>query len=362
MDACEARENATAQDAFSSISRGSEGNGSMGIFEEQISAQPASVEALLEAEVPALDPLRPIVFTGIGTSLHACRIAASWAAMLTRGRIRPVSVESHELALIGSLTSVDQVVVVSHRGTKRYPNQVLQQGRAVGATTLAITGFGVSHLDANFVLRTCPDERAGTHTVSYVSALTVLGRLLGAIPGVDDGRRLGDALRTVPDAQRRTIDDHTPGQLACHLERHSPLLITGSGLDAITADEAALKLKEGAYRWAEGMSVEFALHGTPAVFAPPMAAVCIRPGHEDGNRTADLIRLLTRIGARAYIAGDGSDDDLWFASVDPLVRPLVAVVAFQRLVGSLARLVGSSPEAIHTDVEPWRSAILSVQL
>lgn len=133
-------------------------------------------------------------------------------------------------------------------------------------------------------------------------------------------------------------------------------------MDAITADEAALKLKEGTYRWTEGMSVELALHGTPAVFAPPMAAVCIRPGHKDGNRTVDLTRLLTAIGAVACTAGDGPDDDLWFASADPLVRPLVAVVAFQRLVASLARLVGSSPEAIHTDAEPWRSAMLGVPL
>jgi glucosamine--fructose-6-phosphate aminotransferase (isomerizing) len=334
----------------------------MGIFEQQIGRQPEAVQALLDADVPQLDPQRPVVLTGIGTSLHACRVAASWAAILTGGRLRPIAVESHELALTGSLTPDDQIVVVSHRGTKRYPNDVLRLGREIGARTVAISGLGAADLDADVVLRTCEDERAGTHTVSYVTALTLLARLLGAMPGVDDDGRLAGALRTVPDAQRSTIDSPTAGTLASRLVDHSPLLITGSGLDAITADEAALKLKEGAYRWAEGMSVEFALHGTPAVFAPPMAAVCIRPDHDDGGRTADLAGLLEAIGVVGCTAGDGPDDDLWFAPVDTLVRPLVAIVAFQRLVASLAPLVGSSPESIRTDAEPWRSAILRVQL
>jgi glutamine---fructose-6-phosphate transaminase (isomerizing) len=332
------------------------------VFEEQIAAQPEAVEAVLAKEVPPLDSQRPVVFTGIGTSLHACRVAAGWAAMVSRGRVRPVAVESHDLALLGSLTPLDQVVVVSHRGTKRYPNEVLRQARVVGAMTVAVTGFGAPDPDADVVVRTCPDERASTHTVSYVTALAVLGLLLGATPGVDDERRLVTALRQVPEAQRRTLDSSGPEELAVRLLPHGPLLVTGSGLDAVTADEAALKLMEGTYRWAYGMSVEFALHGTPAVFTPKMAALCIRPGHDDGRRTDDLRSLLGKIGALVCTVGDEEGDDLWFAPVDVLVRPLVAVVAFQRLVVSLAQLVGSSPETTHVEVEPWRSAILDVKL
>lgn len=333
----------------------------MSIFEEQILSQPTAVESALGAEVPSLDPERPIVFTGIGTSLHACRVAATWAAMLSGGRLRPVAIESHELALLGSLTSADQVVVVSHRGTKRYPNQVLSLARSVGAMTVAITGLGVPEPNADTIVRTCLQERASTHTVSYVTALTVLGLLVAAIPGVDKPR-LRDALQQVPEAQRRMLTAPAPEDLAARLVAYNPLLLTGFGLDAITAAEAALKLKEGTYYWAEGVSVEFALHGTPAAFAPPLAAILIRPEKDDGGRTHDLSRLLMKIGIPVFTAGHQDDDDLWFAKVDMLARPLVAIVAFQRLVASMARLVGSNPEATRADVEPWRSAILKVEL
>ncbi len=334
----------------------------MGAFDEQIAAQPAAVEALLRVEVPALDPARPIVLTGIGTSLHACRVAASWATMLTGGRIRPVAVEAHELALQRSITAADQIVVVTHRGTKRYPNEVLRQGRSLAATTIAITGHGAPEPDTDFVLRTCDDETSSTHTVSYVAALTMLGRLLSAIDGVDEDGALSAALRAVPEAQRRTLAGPAPDLVARRLAAHSPLLITGSGLDAITADEAALKYKEGTYRWAEGMSVEVALHGTPAAFASPMAAICVRPAHDDGGRTSELARLLAAVGVAVVGAGDGPDDDLRFAPVPVLARPLVAIVALQRLVASVARLVGSSPETTRADEEPWASAIGEIEL
>src|SRR5947209_17426516 len=144
-------------------------------YDEQIASQPAAVEDVLSrVEVPALDPDRPLIFTGIGTSLHACRVAAEWVADLSGGANRPVAVQAHEFALLGRLNRDDQVVVVSHRGTKRFPNEVLARVREAGATSVLVTGFGAEHPAGDHVLRTCADERAGTHTVSYLTALSVL--------------------------------------------------------------------------------------------------------------------------------------------------------------------------------------------
>ena len=59
-----------------------------------------------------------------------------------------------------------RVVVVSHRGNKHRPNEVLAKARAVGAPTTTITGEGPAAPEADVVLRTCPQEQARTHTVS----------------------------------------------------------------------------------------------------------------------------------------------------------------------------------------------------
>ncbi|WP_433499196.1 hypothetical protein ACQP1K_02215 [Sphaerimonospora sp. CA-214678] len=54
--------------------------------------------------------------------------------------------------------------------------------------------------------------------------------------------------------------------------------------------------------------------------------------------------------------------DLPFVPVPDLIRPLVAIVPFQRLVSLVAARTGASPDLTHLEAEPWTSAIRSVKL
>jgi glutamine---fructose-6-phosphate transaminase (isomerizing) len=330
-------------------------------YDEQLASQADAVAAVLgSVEVPILDPALPLLFTGIGTSLHACRVAAYWIQELSGGRLNPPALESHELALHGSIRPGDQIVVVSHRGTKRFPNSVLDRAQAAGATTVLVTGSGNPKPGGDFVLRTCPDERAGTHSVSYVTALAVLAKLISRMLG-SEAAAFSRSLESVPGAIRDTLALPAPTEIPARLVNREPLLVAGYGIDAITAQEAALKLKEGSYLWAEGMSEEFALHGTPAVFDSRMAAILIEPGRDDGGRYPELRQLLLQLGLEVISSGTG-EVDLPFAEVDYLLRPMVSIVPLQRLVAELARQRGSNPDRIHAEAEPWASAVGAVQL
>lgn len=332
-------------------------------FDEQIAAQPEAVRDVLQrVEPPVLDPERPVIFTGIGTSLHACRIAADWAAELSNGQVRPLAVEAHGLALRAPLCAEDQVVVVSHRGNKQFPTRVLSRANAVGARTVAVTGFGTREITADDVVRTCADERAATHTVSYLTALTALGLLVVRLVGDNRGSYLSTALARVPDLLDRVLEQSAPMAAAESLIGHAPLLVAGFGLDAVTAAETALKLKEGTYLWAEGMSVEAALHGPAAVYEPPAAMIVIAPASDDGGRIAELRRLGGHLGLPVVTCASDDDTDLRFPSSPALVQPMVAIVALQRLVAELARRRGSNPDTIRSDEEPWASAMRAVQL
>jgi glucosamine--fructose-6-phosphate aminotransferase (isomerizing) len=332
-------------------------------FDEQIAAQPDAVAAALDQPVPTLDLARPIVFTGIGTSLHACRVAAAWVRLLTDGRVRPVALDAYDVALTEPLRAEDQLIVVSHRGNKRYPAQVLAKARAVGAATLAVTGQSDVDIPATTVLRTCAQERASTHTVSYTTALAVLARLIVESVG-EPAVQFREGLRAVPAALATTLalPLSEASVRALSDDTRSIALVVGAGLDAITAEEAALKIKEGTYRWAEGMGAEFALHGPPAVFTDATVGYLIRPASPDGERVAALARLLARIGGKAFIAGSDADADLPFAAVHPLCRPFVVVAPFQRLVSAAAALLGSNPDLTHLEAEPWGSAISEISL
>jgi glucosamine--fructose-6-phosphate aminotransferase (isomerizing) len=330
-------------------------------LDEQIASQPQAVRNLLERlEVPALNLQRPLIFTGIGTSLHACRIAAAWVTILTAGGVRPVAINAHSLALNTLLRATDQVVVVSHRGTKHFPQAALDRARHMGATTVAIVGEGAPEPEAGTVIRTCPEERSGTFTVSYITALVVLGHLAAHCVG-SRGEALLSALATVPEAIEQTLALPAPVAQAERIAGREPLLITGFDLDAVTAAEAALKLKEGTYRWAEGMEVEMALHGPPAAFRAGMGAITITPASDDGGRTQALRTLLQDLGVEALTCGD-QDEDLRFAPVSQLVRPLVAIVPLQRLTAEYACISGTNPDDVHRDVEPWKTAMGRVVL
>lgn len=330
-------------------------------FDEQVAGQARAVaDALGSVEVPALDRGRPLLFAGIGTSLHACQVAAYWTAELSGGRVRPAALEAHELALHGQIRPGDQVVVVSHRGTKRFPNELLARASAAGATTVTITGWGNPSPVGDFVLRTCPDERAGTHSVSYLTALSVLGKLVARLVGAE-ADSFAKELAEVPKAIAATLAEPAPAEAAERLARREPILVTGFGIDEITAQEAALKLKEGSYLFAEGMSQEFALHGTPAVFDPRMGAILITPGRDDGGRLPEVRGMLLELGLEVITCGSGAAN-LPFAEVDYLLRPLVAIVPLQRLVGELARLRGSNPDLIRADQPPWSTAVAKIRL
>ncbi|MFF9036884.1 SIS domain-containing protein [Streptomyces sp. NPDC014892] len=331
-------------------------------YDRHVASQPEAVAALLSTPVPVLDPARPLVFTGIGTSLHACRIAAAWVRLLTGGRVRAAALDAHDLALTEGVTAADQIVVVSHRGTKACPNDVLRRAAEAGATTVAITGEGPAEPVADTVLRTCPQEAASTHTVSYTTALTLLARLVATAFG-EAGAPLTAALAQVPEALSRTLRlPVAPEAVDALADAAGPVLVTGTGLDAITAAEAALKIKEGTYRWAEALHTEFALHGTPAVFSATTAGFLLRPAGPDAGRTADLERVLRALGAPVHHCADDPGAALPFAAVPDLVRPLVSVVPFQRLVSLAAVRTGASPDLTHLEAEPWASAIRSVKL
>ncbi|MEQ8348573.1 MAG: SIS domain-containing protein [Sneathiellaceae bacterium] len=330
-------------------------------LDRQIASAPEAMRAILAAGVPALDPDRPILFTGIGTSLAAARVAAGWVTMLTGGRNRAQAFDAHDMGTWMPIRPDDQVVVISHRGTKIFPTASLARARDAGASTIAIVGQVAPDQVADHVLRTCANETAGTFTVSYLSSLAVLAQLAAQFDR-SPGRDFARAVEALPEAVAQTLLLGDPAAAAAQVVEAGTLLIVGFGLDLPTAQEAALKIKEGAWQWTEAMSPEFALHGTPASYHPGMAAAVILPEEPDGGRSELLLSVLGRLGIRCIRAGADPGLDLAFVAPHPLLRPVTGIVPFQRLTAELARLRDTNPDSMHGDREPWRTVMTSIRL
>jgi glucosamine--fructose-6-phosphate aminotransferase (isomerizing) len=219
-----------------------------------------------------------------------------------------------------------QVVAVSHGG-KGFIDKVLAKARKAGAQTFAIAGEDAPEPQADVVLRTCPNERAQTHSVSYLTALAVLARMLG--------RDVSQSPRLVREAL------NAPAPQAGKLQGRSPVLVAGFGLDAVTASELALKFKEACFVWAEGMSVEQALHGPHFALNARMGAVLFQ-AEDDGGRTSELWLRCDRAGVATLM--------LPSPRCDETLRPFVQAVAAQRLAAELARLTDGDPDTARRGV------------
>lgn len=331
----------------------------MNNLDSQIASSPEVLaEILSNTEAPRLDPARPIIFTGIGTSLHAARVAAGWISVLTGGEVRPLAIDAHDMGTTTPLTRADQVVVISHRGNKIFPRAALERAGKAGASTISIVGREARWQPADYTLRTCENETAGTFTVSYLSSLAVLATIATQFDR-STAHTFSRSVELLPEAVAQTLTMGNPAGAAQVLAAAETLLIVGFEQDLPTAQEAALKIKEGAWMWTEAMSPEFALHGTPAGFWPGMAAVVIKPGQPDGGRTDLLCTALERLGNTVVpvVEGGTNDATLAFCSPHPLLRPVAGIVALQLLTAELARLRGTDPDTMHGNREPWKTVM-----
>src|SRR5436853_2320877 len=114
---------------------------------------------------------RRVFVVGTGTSWHA---ANQGAYFLRLAGVDAIAVAASDCALWGPAPNADDgLVLLSHRGTKRYTSQVLERARATGVPTVTIGGEGAPGVD----LVTVPQETAGTFTVSHLGALARLAQL-----------------------------------------------------------------------------------------------------------------------------------------------------------------------------------------
>ena len=289
----------------------------------RILGDPAPVEAAARRIAS-----RRIFVVGTGTSWHAANQAV-W--LLRLAGCDAVAVAAADCALWGPRpTPDDALVLMSHRGTKRYTSRVLARARADGVPTVAVGGIGAPGTD----VQTVAQETAGTFTASHLGALARLAQLAAAL-----GADLGE-LDAVPDAVAAALDAPSPG---VELPERG-LELAGAGSNQWTAAEGALKIREAAHLFTEGLAVEQLLHGHGFSLGPRDALVCLDGGGPGSERLAEVARAIETLGTRVYR----------FAAPElgePLsIFPLTVVV--QRIALDFAVRLGTDPDDVRP--EAWK--------
>jgi glucosamine--fructose-6-phosphate aminotransferase (isomerizing) len=254
-------------------------------------------------------PEGQVLHTGCGTSFHAAQ-TGGWAEQALELVLRP--------------RRADVLVAISHEGTTAL---TIEATRAFDGPVWLVTGKPESpqaELADEVIVCTPEVERSWCHTASYTCALAALAALHG------------EDVSWLPDAVEQAFERREP------VSGHERFLVAGAGRDWPTAQEAVLKLREGAHVAAEAHQTEQLLHGHLAAVDETVRAFVLEGEGRAAERAAGAVAALRELGCETTLV--------------PTVHPIVDIVRFQLLTLDLAEARGVDPDPIRTDEEPWKRA------
>jgi glucosamine 6-phosphate synthetase-like amidotransferase/phosphosugar isomerase protein len=272
-----------------------------------VAAQP---EWLAQVPTERRFPAGRVVAVGCGTSFHAAQTSGA-------------GIDALEFLL--APPDADLLVLVSHEGTTPL---TIEAAQAFAGPTWLVTGKPGSDLAAlcDDVVYATPDvEQSYCHTASYTCAVAALAALRG-----DDVAWLPDAVAAALGADRLPVSEH---------ER---FLVAGAGRDWPTAQEAALKLREGVHVAAEAYLLEELLHGHLAAVDERVRCFVLEGQGRAAARAAQAVSALRELGCDVTLL--------------PTRHPVVDVVPFQLLTLDLAEARGVNPDLIRWDDPRWKAA------
>jgi glutamine---fructose-6-phosphate transaminase (isomerizing) len=318
--------------------------------------QPDDLRRLLDDVEPverAAERLRGcghVVLFGTGTSFHAAAVGA-W--FFRQAGVEAWGAPSADAVsvLTGSLVRDTGVIAISHSGDsgssvggrpKLATRSVVGLANELGLQIVTIGAREVSGADVETVER----ETSSAHTASYLGALLRLAQLSGSIGAPLDG------LEAVPNAVADALarddwpDVSPPDRL---------MEFVGSGPNAWTAAEGALKVRETARVASEGHNAEQCLHGPLVALDQRDVLVALDGGDEGAGRVHDVARLAEEHGVRVHLF-EAPKDVRGPLTVFPLT------VAVQRVALRCAETLGIDPDAFGFDVPGRREVWGTVPL
>jgi glucosamine--fructose-6-phosphate aminotransferase (isomerizing) len=276
---------------------------------EAIHAQPEWIRGVPDRVGDRRLPGGRVAYTGCGTSFHAAQTGG----------------EAYQaLEAVLAPPQANLMVAISHEGETKL---TLEAAHAFDGPVWLVTGTEKGPIAeiADEVLVVTPGiEESYCHTASYTAAVAALAALRG-----EDVRWLRQAVDGV-------LSDPFPGG---DWER---VAVVGAGRDWPTAQEAVLKLREGAYVAAEAHETEQFLHGHFAAIDEKVRVFVLEGEGRAAERAADVVKALGEIGAETTLV--------------PTVHPVVDIVRFQLLTLDLAERRGVNPDKIRWDDPRWDAA------
>ncbi|MBI4611729.1 MAG: SIS domain-containing protein [Candidatus Rokubacteria bacterium] len=331
---------------------------------DAIYAQPGAIRLVLRnnaetvrAAAAHLRGMERVFLSGIGTSWHACLVGELLLSQVGRlgHRVRAF----HSFEFKNYWPDPDPrtgVIVVSHRGTKRFSLEALQKTKAGGGVGVVITGLGSGDglKIADYTLSTVAQESSAAHTVSYTTALALLVALAAELGGRDE---VAAAVEAIPDQMAFLLGQESWEELTARFSQGRRYYFVGGGPNTATAYEAALKMNEANYATTVGMNCEQVLHGPWAAMEAGDVVFLVAPPGPSYERCLALARAASEVGAPVVGIVQEGDRELSalcaetiaLPPIPELLTPILAVVPLQLFTYHLAVRRGTNPDTMRGD-------------
>jgi len=315
-----------------------------------LAGQPRELERILadgESAVQAAKRLAGcsrVFLVGTGTSYHG---ALAGQYMLRSAGADAWAVRAFEFATYPPpIRDDDGLILLSHRGTKRYSQQALDLFAKRSDRWVVITGMG-SPLEGPGVVRTVEQERSPVHTASHTAAMLRIAQLASEIGRPSWKGQLSE----LPDRVQQAVadGDSVAGQI--HEVEFRPVThFVGGGPARATAYEGALKLREASHLVsAEGHDVEGILHGPLVSIQPGTPVVLVKQPGPSLQRIEEVESALREISAMVLSFPPPTD-------LDEVLAPIVNVVPLQWLAYHVSRRLGVDADSFRRDEREYAAA------
>ena len=314
-----------------------------------LESQPAELTRILaddsaERAAARLHGASRIFLAGTGTSYHG---ALAGQFMLRSAGVEAWAVRAFEFAVYPpAIREDDGLILLSHRGTKRFSRQALDMFATNSERWIVVTGLG-NDLDGPGIVKTVEQERSPVHTASHTAALLRLGQIASALGDPAWKSRLADIPQLVAAAVAR--GNSVAGRVK-DVEWLPVTHFVGGGPARATAYEGALKLREASHLVsAEGHDVEGILHGPLVSIQPGTPVVLVEQPGPSLERLKEVESALFEIPANVLSFPLAS-------GLDEVLAPIVNVVPLQWLAYHVSRKLGVDADSFRRDEKEYAAA------
>ena len=289
-----------------------------------------------------------VVFTGCGTSYHAC-LSASYVFSQIAGKHVDVFLASEFSNFYNSLPDGMLMVAVSQSGETADVLEAVRtintKGRVVSIVN--VVGSSLARMSDAFLCLNAGPEICVLATKSFTSQLALLNLLAYTCAGkYEEGKR---RIQMVAKEVSELLSDKNVArikELSRILKNTHDIFLIGRGLSYPIVLEGALKIKEASYIHAEGFAGGELKHGTLALIEDNTPCIVFVTEKNEKETLSNVSEIKSR---GAYIIGVSPNNynifDFWIRVPECGVEnPIVQIIPIQILAYQLAVLRGCEPD------------------